>query len=173
MPRKRKKISQQKIISKLLGFTTKRKVVYLYACRRNGVKRKGSWLRPKSQSGSPTSGSATKSRLGFSRRHMDSMKRYSRDEARRKAQWVSDCRKLQKRVAKLNRALDHAKMCLEAATSAKNVAAVSFKSRSIFLNADKRVIYTEQMADGEAREWKESLCQQFQLLVQDSNRLVC
>lgn len=133
MPQRQKKISQQKTISKkLLDFTTNKKVVNVYVCRRNGVKRKGSWLRPKSQSGSPTSGSATKSRLGFSRRHMDSMKRYSRDEARRKAQWVSDCRKLQKRVAKLNRALDHAKMCLEAATSAKNVAAVSFKSGRYF-----------------------------------------
>lgn len=55
---------------------------------------------------------------------MDSVKRYSRDEARKKAQWVSDCRKLQKRVAKLNRALDSAKAQLDAATAAKNLAVV-------------------------------------------------
>jgi hypothetical protein len=56
---------------------------------------------------------------------MDSVKKYSRDEARKKAQWISDCRKLQRRVAKLNRALDSAQVQLKAATAAKHLAVVS------------------------------------------------
>jgi len=88
-------------------------------------------------------------RLNFSRRRMGASHNESISEKKKRERLSIECRKLQKKVIKLTKSLDAAKKHLKDASHAKQMAL---------------------LADEEAKEWKESLCEQFQLLVQDSNR---